>query len=123
MEIPAAEGERDEPDARLDEPSRQEGALAPLVAAVAIAEPGVFLAQVERPARRLAQHDRKRLAVELVEALHQAGSVDVAPRAVEGPQQARGGPALATRSTPAGSARLGTWYESELGSPSAENGL
>ena len=39
MEIPAAEGQGDEPDARLDQPACQRGALAPLMAAVAIAEP------------------------------------------------------------------------------------
>ena len=42
MEVPAAEGQGDEPDARLDQPAGHQGALAPLVAAVAVAEPGAL---------------------------------------------------------------------------------
>ena len=45
--VPAAEGQGHEPHARLDQPAGQQRALAPLVAAVAVAEPRVFLADVE----------------------------------------------------------------------------
>ena len=39
--------DRDEPDARLDQPAGQQQALPVLGAAVAVAEPGVFLVEPE----------------------------------------------------------------------------
>ena len=39
MKVPTAERERDEPNARLDQPAGEQCALAPLVPAVAVAEP------------------------------------------------------------------------------------
>ena len=71
MKVPAAEGQRDEPHARLDQPAGQECALAPLVAAVAVAQPRVFLAHVEGVAGRVAQDHREGLLLEPVEAVHQ----------------------------------------------------
>ena len=86
--VPAAEGQRHEPDARLDQPAGQQGALAPLVAAVAVAEAGALLADVERGAGGGAGDHRERLLAEPVEAVHQARGVDVAAGVVEGVQQA-----------------------------------
>ena len=48
MRIPAAVGDRDEPDARLDQPPRQQAALAERVPPVAVAEPRIFRVDVER---------------------------------------------------------------------------
>ena len=109
MEIPAAERQGDEADARLDQPPRQQCALAPLVAAVAVAEPRVFLAQVKGPAQFLAQDDRKCLAIEMIEARPSAPTHRMSRRAVSNAPSNPRRPCALAESTPAGSARFGTW--------------
>ena len=52
--------DRDEPHARLDQPPRQQAALAEAVHAVALADAGRLLGQVERLARLLARHQAER---------------------------------------------------------------
>ncbi len=81
VEVPAAEGQGHEPDARLDQPAGQQGALAPLVPRVAVAEPRVLVLQVERPPGRWAEHHRERLLLEAVEALDPARRRPIARRA------------------------------------------
>ena len=51
----------DKPDARLDQPAGQKYTLAVLGAAVAVAEPGVFLVKVEGPADRRRSEQSERL--------------------------------------------------------------
>ena len=115
VEVPAAEGQGHEPHARLDQPAGQQGALPPLVSRVAIAEPRVFLAQVEGPRADLAQDQGERLLLETVEAVADAPS----HRGRGGPARRRpagcgGPPSEAHRRRPA-RIRLGTWYRLGVG--------
>ena len=65
-----------EPDARLDQPAGQEQALAVLVPAVSVAEPGVFAVEPEGAADGVGAEQAERLL-----------GVGVAGRAVEAPEQ------------------------------------
>ena len=63
----AVQARRHEVHARLDQPPGQQAALAPGVAAVAVAEPRVFAVEVERPPCLRAGQQRVRLSLEGVE--------------------------------------------------------
>ena len=88
MVVPAAEGQGHETNARLDQPTGQEGALSPLVARVAIPEPRVLPAQVERTASRLAEDHRECLLLESVQARAGEARVDTPANVFEGTEQA-----------------------------------
>ncbi len=81
--VPAAEVNGDKRRSRLDQPPSQQRALSPVVPAILIAQPRVFLVDVERPARRVARHQLERLLIETVHRLGRAGRVDAAPQRVE----------------------------------------
>ena len=65
----AVQAGRHQVHAGLDQPARQQAALAPGVAPVAVAEPGILAVQVERPARLGAREQGVRLLMEGVEGL------------------------------------------------------
>jgi hypothetical protein len=55
--------------------------------AESVPEPGILLAEIERLAGRVAEDQAKGLLIESIEALDQAGGIDVAPHAIEGAQE------------------------------------
>ena len=91
MVVPAAEVDGDERAPRLDQPAGQQAALAPAVPAVAVAQPRVFLADVERPPRRRPADELERLLGEAVHRLLRVGRLDGARHRVEVRSTGRGG--------------------------------
>ena len=94
--------------ARLDQPPRQQHALAELIAAIAIAHRRRFLIQVERPPRACRAQQVERLLRAIVEARDGTAAVDGVEVAVDLLQQRE--PIARTRSggTSAGSVRPGS---------------
>jgi hypothetical protein len=68
----------------LDEPAGHETLLAPLVAAIAVADGVGFAGEVEGGLGLLVEQESDGLRFEAVEGVHRAGLVDVATQAVEG---------------------------------------
>ncbi len=83
MRVPASHIERDESHAGLDQPPGEQGVLPPLVAAVTLAQLRVFFAHVKGFLHLRRSHHVPCLLGERVHALDQAGTVDIAPQAVE----------------------------------------
>jgi len=77
----------DEGHAGFDEPPGQQGSLSDRVAAVAFPQSRVLAVDVECPLGRRAGDQVERVAVEPVDAVHQAAGVDVAADPVESRQQ------------------------------------
>ena len=108
MIIPAAEGQRHESHPRLDEPPRQQCTLAPLMPAIPIAQPRVFLADIERVAGRVAQNHAKGLLVEPVQIVECARGLEIDLGPGQKPPARSRRLSSRVRSTPEGSRRLGT---------------
>ena len=85
--VPAPFKDRDERHAGLDQPAREQAALADPGPAVAVAEPGVFARQVERLAGGGAGDHLVRLGREPVHPLHRPRSVAPAVEPVEPAEQ------------------------------------
>ena len=83
----AVEGRGDDLDAGLDQPAGHQALLAPLVAAVAVADPRVFPAEVEGPGGLGAGQQVHRLGLEGVHRIQGAGLVEVAAEVVERPAE------------------------------------
>ena len=83
----AVEGRGDDLDAGLDQATGHQALLAPLVEAVALADPRVFPAEVEGPGGLGAGQQAHRLGLEGVHRIQGAGPVDVAAEVVERPPQ------------------------------------
>ena len=90
--VPAAEAQRHEPGAGLDQPPRGQGPLAQRRPAVVVAQGGRLARQVERGADAVGAEDLRGLAMEAVEARHHLRGVERPQAAVEPVPQAPRGP-------------------------------
>ena len=90
--VPVARVDGDARAPRLDQPAGQQGPLAVEVPAIAVAQAGVFLRDVERLTHAVAGDHLQRLRLEGVEPLEHAAGVDVAAERVELPERGGAGP-------------------------------
>ncbi len=125
VRVPAAAGlDGHEGDARLDQPARQQAALAQVVAAVALAQPIRLLAARRTPAAPWCSSPSPGRRGRRCPARRCRRAVSMSRRMrVEVLQQLLAAARAATRSTRPGSFRLRTWKLSELGSLSGAKGL
>src|SRR5262245_19496836 len=86
--IPAAEMTRDECRASFDQPPGQKRALPPRMPAIAFADFGILLRQIERLPRLLAGDQLVGLAIKAIDRVELAAAIDLVPELIEIVRQA-----------------------------------
>ena len=120
--VPVAGVDGDAGAPRLDQPPRQQGALAVEVPAVAVAQLRVFLAEVEGLAHAVAGHHLQGLGLEAVEPFQDAAR-STSRRSVSNSRSNSVRVCTPCRVSPLGSARFGTRKSAALGSAPTSKGL